>query len=103
MERNSTFIQKSPNDRIKNLDCKDVKQNDSNEESTWTNIFKKNEQISPIPKKNDIQDKEKSFLTHLDESVMDENFCDTDPLLIWTSIRPWVALNISFQPLSLFY
>ena len=46
-------------------------------------------------RKNDIQDMRKYIRTHLDESIMDENFCDTDPLLIWTSIRPWVALNIS--------
>ena len=48
-----------------------------------------------MPKKNDILDKEKSISTHLDESIMDQNICDADPSLIWTSIRPLVALNIS--------
>ena len=95
MERSSTLIEKSPNDRIKDLDCKDVRQNDSNEESSCTKKFKKNEEISLMPKKNDILDKEKSISTHLDESIMDQNICDADPSLIWTSIRPWVALNIS--------
>lgn len=95
MERNSTFVENSPNDRIKDLDIKDVRQNDSNEESNCTKIFNKNEHISPMPKKNDIPNKEKSISTHLDESTMDENLRDTDSLLTWTSIRPWVALNIS--------
>ena len=95
MERNSTFVENSPNDRIKDLDIKDVRQNDRNEESNSTKIFNKNEHISPMPKKNDIPNKEKSISTHLDESTMDENLRDTDSLLTWTSIRPWVAQNIS--------
>ena len=35
------------------------------------------------------------ILIFLSELIMADNIYDTDPVIIWTSIRPWVASNIS--------
>ena len=82
-------------DQVKKSDCDNVEKCDSMNKNKDTDLSTKNSPTSPKLKDSSIANSTNYNPTHGSPSEVIDNSLDTDPLLVWSSVRPWAALNIS--------
>ena len=88
-------LKKECHDKIEKSDCDNAEKCDSTNKNENMELTTKTNPTSPGLTPSCIQNGTDYDTTYVSHSEVSDNALDTDPVLVWSSVRPWAALNIS--------